>query len=61
MYPDEVITTLQNKGFRVTLVGTRIFVSLKNRDVTTMEVALAINFEPDNVCRREHAIEVLLD
>lgn len=54
---ETIITTLTDAGFIVDAVYPYVIVSLKNRPVNTMEVALVLNVEPSTLIRNGRTVQ----
>lgn len=51
MTPDTIITVAHNAGFIVSAVYPYVIISLRNRAVSTLEVAQALNI-PQSMCQK---------
>lgn len=55
-----IIETAENAGFIVNAVYPDVIISLKNRAVTTMEVALALNIPQEMCCRNGKSVMIYM-
>lgn len=55
---ETIMNTLTNAGFIVDAVYPYVIVSLKNRAVNTIEVALVLNVEPSSLLRSGNSVLV---